>query len=425
VKYAFLSRALLQANLFLMALILVWFLFLPSRVVLMQYYLFTSPAFGMPGASTLLFFQLHGMRWLNFWLSRSFGTISVTLPVFMFWGTLLFLEYRALLRSRELFADAQAVLWAGDSALLDALHADKNRRAPTILERVLGIFSAHPSISRRIGAVRAPLTVVKPTALRFFFLGYLFSLATFMLSNIAVMISSLVPEYNKLNGDTDIPTVLRAILTFENVETSLLYIVMLLAFGSMYFVIVATLLRSCISIRLARRSTWEWLATTLLQLICAAAGVVVGSVFHPYSQAFQATLASHIMLGRPVGQIFFSPFRIDALINALSLSATLFGTAFLFWLYTGFVLKGTRSRPIRSFEWGLLMVFTVLLVYQAFGVAWFVWTYPELRSVSFYLPGLALCVVYLVITVIILRFISGKIVDWSSANAIPPWATAP
>src|SRR5262249_32418889 len=140
-------------------------------------------------------------------------------------------------------------------------------------------------------------------------------------------------------------------------------IAMLLIFGSMYFVIVATLLRSCISIRLAKRNTWEWLGTTLLQLVCAAAGVVVGSVFHPYSQAFQAHLASHIMLAQPVGQIFFSPFRIGALINALSLSTTLFVTAFLFWLYTGFVLKGSRSRPIRSFEWGLLMVFTVLFVY--------------------------------------------------------------
>jgi hypothetical protein len=229
----------------------------------MQYYLFTSPSFGMPGASTQLFFQLHGMRWLTFWLSRSFGTILVTLPVFMFWGILLFLEYRALLRSRELFADAQAAEWAGDRALLYALHADENRRPPTIRERVLEIFSAHPLISRRIEAVRAPLTVVKPTALRFLFLGYLFSLATFMLSNIAVMISSLVPEYNKLNGNTDIPTALRTILTFEKPGTSLLYIAMLLAFGSMYFAIVATLLRSCISIRFARRSTWEWLATTL------------------------------------------------------------------------------------------------------------------------------------------------------------------
>jgi hypothetical protein len=131
------------------------------------------------------------------------------------------------------------------------------------------------------------------------------------------------------------------------------------------------------------------------------------------------------MLGQPVGQIFFSPFRIDALINALSLSVTLFGIAFLFWLYAGFVLKGTRARPIRSFEWGLLMVFTVLLVYQAYGVAWFSWTYPELRSVSFYLSGLAFCVVYLVVTTAILRVITGKIVDWSSASAIPPWATAP
>jgi len=44
VKYAFLSRAMFQANVLLMLVVLVWLCFVPARVVLMNYYLFTAPA---------------------------------------------------------------------------------------------------------------------------------------------------------------------------------------------------------------------------------------------------------------------------------------------------------------------------------------------------------------------------------------------
>jgi Peptidase family M48 len=86
IKYAVMSRALLEANIFLMLLVLVWLCFLQARVVLMQYYLFNSPVTGLPGATPYLFFKLHGLHWAGFWLSRSLGTLVITIPVFVFWG---------------------------------------------------------------------------------------------------------------------------------------------------------------------------------------------------------------------------------------------------------------------------------------------------------------------------------------------------
>lgn len=90
------SRALLQANFLLMTIVLAWMLFRPARVVVMEYYLFTVPVPGLPGASPSLFFKLHATQWAWYWLDQVVGGFTLTAPVLLFWIALLFLEYRSL-----------------------------------------------------------------------------------------------------------------------------------------------------------------------------------------------------------------------------------------------------------------------------------------------------------------------------------------
>jgi hypothetical protein len=426
VKYAFLSRALLQANLFLMAIVAAWACFQPARTVMMQYFLFTKPAFGLAGASPELFFKLHGARWLHYWLNRSLGILTITLPVFAFWALLLFLEYRSLLRTRELLADAQAARWAGSRALLAALNADKAPPSPSLADKLFQIFSAHPLVSERIQAVRRPEYALNPTLLRFLFLGYLYSLVTFILSSIGVMISTLNQGYSDLTGNSDVFVLLRAVIAFDNPVTSLLYLANLVTYCSMFFIVLATLLRSCLARRIARQSTAQWCVVTLLQVVCFGIGDVLGSVFRPYGQALQSPLASKILLGQPLDpSLFLNTPNLDSILWSLIRCGILVATAILFWIEAGVFLRGSRSRPIRAIEWGLLMLFTFLFCFQLYGVLWYAWSYPQFNSVTTYAYAVLWSAVYLTPVVLMTRLISGRIAVQNRASISPPlWARA-
>jgi len=216
IKYAFISRSMLQANIFIMIVVVGWLCVQPLRVILGQSYLFQTPAFGQPGASAEMFFRLHGIRWLHFWFNRSMGSLAITLPVFAFWTILLFLEYRSLLRTREMLADARAARWIGDRVLLDTLALGRARGVPTLNERLYQMFSAHPLVSERIAAVQEPVSVLNPTLLRFLFLGYLYSLATFLTSNVDTMMSIMNGNYGKLKSNGNAMSVAVSALNLHN-----------------------------------------------------------------------------------------------------------------------------------------------------------------------------------------------------------------
>jgi hypothetical protein len=424
IKYAFISRSMLQANILIMIVVVGWLCVQPLRVVLGQYYLFQAPAFGLPGASAEMFFRLHGIRWLHFWFNRSIGSLALTVPVFAFWTILLFLEYRSLLRTREMLADARAARWMGDRVLLDTLTSGKAHAAPTLNERLYEMFSAHPLVSERIAAVQEPENVLNPTLLRFLFLGYLFSLTTFLTSNVDTMMSIILGNYGKLRSNGDAMSAAISALTFENPAASFVYISVVLAFAGSYFVIIATLLRSCLSRKLSGQSTLKWLPWTLLQIAAVAAGNIIGLGFHPYSQAGQLTLSNHVMLGQSLSGLFFSSVTVADVTSQLQLCCILLATAILFWIEADLILRGFRTRPIRSIEWGFLMIFTFLFIYQIAAVIWVLQQFPDFRNLRFYFSGLLFTATFLILMCVIVRHLRGSFRKNRSTSEPPPWLLA-
>lgn len=407
VKYAFISRSLLQANLVLMGIVILWLLIHPARVVLMQYDLFTSPM-GVPGATPKLFLSMHGLRWARYWSDQATGALVITIPVFAFWTLLLFLEYRSLLRTREILADARAARWVGEDALMEALSGRKPPPAPSLRDRLYEMFSAHPLVSRRMNATLRPQEVLDPSFLRFLFLGYVFCLANYLISNVADVLAILSPVYRDLIKQGDGMRAALSVLLFEQPIASIIYLVVLFAFSTSYMIIVATLLRSGLTQKIAGRPHWKWFLTTVIQISLVAAGNVAGDAFHPYGQTAQLQLASNVMLGQSVGKLFFNPIDMQDILNQAQMCGILFGTATLFWLEAGFILRGSRSKAIKAWQWGTLMVFTFLSVFQPAAILWSIRNYPDFANPMFFIMGTVQTFLYLAITLTIARIMRGR-----------------
>lgn len=424
VKYVVMSRALLNANIFLMAVVLLWMCIVPARVVLMQYYLFTAPAFGLPGASPELFFKLHGWRWAMFWFDRSLGGLMLTAPVFFFWAALLFLEYRSLLRTRELLADAQSATTAGEPNLLSTLTGGRKVDPPSFRARLYELLSPHPLVSERISVAIRPEDALRPGLLRFLFLGYLWSLTTWLDSNIDIAIAILNASYGNARDNQDVVTTVVAVMRFENTPVSLLYLSMFAVVCTSYFLIVITYLRSCISERLKGTNTLRWCAIAVAQTLCMGAGAIIGTAVHPYSQASQASLSSDVMLGKALSGLMFHPVGMSNVVQQLAPCAIFFATACLFWIATGWILNGKRKRKVRAFEWILFALSTFMSVYQSYAVIWMGWQFPNIRSPAYYASGFVSSAVLLTLALVMIVIIRGGFAANQERTHRPRWLLA-
>jgi len=405
VKYVVMSRSLLNANIFLMAVVLLWMCFVPVRVVLAQYYLFMSPALGMPGASTELFFRLHGWRWAMFWLDRSLGGLMMTAPVFLFWATLLFLEYRSLLRTRELLADAQSATAAGERNLVNTLTGGRKVTPPSLRDRFYELLSPHPLIAERVIVATRPEDALRPGLLRFLFLGYLWALVSWLASNIDTAIAILNTTYGNIRND--VLATLYLAMSFENLPLSLLYFTMFAVTFTSYFLIVITFLRSCICERLRGTGTLRWIVTGGAQILCIGVGALIGSAVHPYGQAIQASLSSDVMLGKKLTGLMFHPIGMSDLVQQVAPCAIFFVTAFMFWIMSRWLLNGNRKRRVRSFEWILLALFTFMFAYQSYSVVWLGWQFPNIRNATYYASGFGSSIVLLTLAILMILIIRG------------------
>ncbi len=419
VKYVVMSRALLNANMFLMAVVLFWMCVFPARVVLMQYYLFMSPVLGMPGASTELFFKLHGWRWAMFWFDRSLGGLLMTAPAFLFWAALLFLEYRSLLRTRELLADAQSAIAAGERNLLSTLAGGGKVAPPSFRDRLYELFSPHPLVAERMSVAVRPEAALRPGLLRFLFLGYLWALISWLASNIDIAIAILNTTYGNIRND--VLATLYLAVSFQNLPLSLLYFTMFAVVFTSYFLIVITFLRSCICERLIGTGALRWTLTAAAQALCIGVGALIGGAVHPYGQAIQASLSSDVLLGKRLSGLMFHPVGMSDVVQHAAPCAIFFATACMFWIVSGWLLNGNRKRRVRAFEWILLALFTFMFAYQSYSVVWIGSQFPNVRNASYYASGFGSSAVLLTLTVVMIVIIRGGFSANQERKNRPRW----
>jgi Zn-dependent protease with chaperone function len=150
-----------------------------------------------------------------FYEGEAFAFVT-TIPIVVFFSLIVFLEYRAFLRIREILADAQATLWVDGRIVEKALSF---RYKPNIYARFASycnVISAHPSQLRRIRAIREPHEAGCPTYLRLISLGYIFMLVPSLLLHAIDIVSHSFDIFTIYSNMTKIADPGFGILSFKS-----------------------------------------------------------------------------------------------------------------------------------------------------------------------------------------------------------------
>jgi hypothetical protein len=165
----------------------------------------------------------------------------------------------------------------------------------------------------------------------------------------------------------------------------------------------------------------RWCAITVAQTLCIGVGALIGSAVHPYSQASQASFSSDVMLGKTLSGLMFHPVGMSDVVQQVAPCVIFFATACLFWIATGWILNGKRTRKVRAFEWILLALFTFMFVYQSYAVIWMGWLFPNVRSPAYYASGVGSSAVLLTLAIVMIVIIRGGLAANQERTHRPRW----
>jgi hypothetical protein len=265
---------------------------------------------------------------------------------------------------------------------------------------VYELIGAHPLLSQRVDVVLRPYTVLQPSLLRFLFLGYLFCLASYLITSINTLMTILNPRYGELLAQGNAMQAMLSVFRFEQPIASAIYFLVLFAYLASIMTILATFLRSALTQKISGRTHLVWFLATLAQISIFAIGNILGDAFHPYSQSSQLQLAGKVMLGQAVDGLFFNRIRLSTILKEVVIWAMLLGTAILFWLEANFILAGSRSKIIKAWQWGALMIFSFLGILQISGALWAAYNFPEYaNSMGFIMAAVPTFVFFIIVLV--------------------------
>jgi Peptidase family M48 len=412
VVYAFLSRALVQANLLLISMVFVWILAQPLAKVISDY-LTWSYCPPMDPLCPLLssrhrfvdFLAVQGSRQLPYYKQTVLSGLIDAAPTAVFWVLLLFLEHRSLLRVREVLADAQAAKLVGPKLMEETLA--KGLSSSSVRELLCLPFSAHPSVAERVRLISCPAEVAVPTSFRFLLLGLVYSMA-----------SQLLSENN--NSIIDLNARFGTMFMLADPHDFKSWIVVAwdaLVFAILPFPILAALLRLNVSCVVSEASSSITLRRILTAVVVTSLGVIIGDAALPLIQ-FGLSL---LVAGRPIANsILVRLISVSRLSEVVQLAIVLLLVAALYWIQLRLIVRGARSTSIPAILWGIFMVATyyaVWIVVRAIDLAAGDWANGQYYLVA---AGICIAMYFSVMGLIIVRF-KGRVSPSASGKQLAPW----
>jgi hypothetical protein len=416
VVYAFLSRALVQANLVLMFLVIAWIAIQPLAFVINNYLAWAycppkdpiCPLFSGRNHFTDFLAVQWGRQLAYYKLALQTNLVS-TGPTAMFWVLLLFLEHRSLLRVREVLADAQAAKLVGPKAIEDTLANGLKVNGSPVWDSLLFPFSAHPRLAERVRLISCPTEVAMPTSSRFLFLGLVYSMA-----------SQLLSAYNNsiINLDARFGTMFTLAAPHDLSSWSTV-IWGAAIFAILPFPILAALLRLSMSSVVLGAPLSTSLLRILKAVVVVCLGVVLGDALLPYIEFGLSFLAS----GRPIStSILVQVTSVSRLLEVLQLAVALVLVACLYWAELRVIVRGTRSTSVPVLLWGVLMVATYYAVWIVFHAGYLAAAnWSSLNGAQYLLIVLIAITMYFAITTLVVRMMKGTLVLSQSEKHLAPW----
>jgi Zn-dependent protease with chaperone function len=277
------------------------------------------------------------------WLQNRFGFLVASLVNIVVWTAGLILQHRALLRSRELYADNIAARYVSAEALAQSLAApvDQDRRGASLR----GVFSNHPAPVWRHQAAFNPLLLLQPTlfaALNYGFLvAFLFEAA-----------NPLKPLLNKIAGiDPAQNLTLRDVIAAPG--TMVATAVLMLAVLPAIVALIGFVFRSAGWLYLSPQNRLEKFRILLGRVIALTVGAYIGATLNPLA----------------VVSFWYAPHRLLQSVNLIE--ATLFGAIYaggvgVFGLVILRLISSPRKKPPSRLIWTVLGLFFFVIVNIAF-----------------------------------------------------------
>jgi hypothetical protein len=415
VIYAFLSRALVQANLLLISMVFVWILAQPLAKIVSDYltWAYCPP---MDPLCPLLssrhrfvdFLVVQGSRQLPYYTQAVQNGLIDTAPTAIFWVLLLFLEHRSLLRVREVLADAQAAKLVGPEPMEETLA--KGLSSSSVWEALRLPFSAHPGVAERVRLISRPSEVALPTTFRFLLLGLVYSMA-----------SQLLSEHN--NSIVDLNARFGTMFMLADPHDLKSWIVVVwdaIVFAILPFPILAALLRLNVNGLVSEASLSVTLRRILTAVVVTSLGVIIGDAALPLIQ-FGLSL---LVAGRPIATSILGHVTSgNRLLEILQFAVVLLLVASLYWIQLRSIVRGTRSVSVPAILWGILIVATYYAVWIVVRASYLiVGDWPN--GLNFLLIAAICIALYSSITVLIIAKIKGHVPPSASGKGhVPPSAS--
>lgn len=285
--------------------------------------------------------------WARWFVLNLFNFCLIFVPHCLFWVLIAEVEYRSILRVREIYADNFSRALVGPHAISSTLSVAVDYESA---EPQLHFMRYHPSRRTRRRMILRPSLVGLPEFRHFFWLGFLTGagLSTFVAATTGIV--SEVPS-------SDVNVVLSRI-TEQQFRPALWLIIIML---------VTALPHMGASASMTIRYNWDLLnrsSNVFVRIfriglvgLCVGAGFAIGDSVNP--QAFRTQLLDTniaVMLS----------FDLYTVFAAVCLAAIWVTVSLVSWIPLYCIAHGNRTTPIRSIEW-LVLSFLLILILSGVG----------------------------------------------------------
>ncbi len=317
-------------------------------ILLARLYSLSSIIYNENSSSSVAMGFLFGIYvWSRWFILNLFNFCLVFVPHCLFWVLIAEVEYRSILRVREVYADGFSRALVGPDAISSTLSVAVDYEST---EPQLHFMRYHPSRRTRRRMILRPSLVGLPEFRHFFWLGFLTGAG---LSTFVVVTTGIVSEV----PSSDVNVVLSRI-TEEQFRPALWLLIIMLA---------TALPHMGASTSMTIRYNWDLLSrsnSVLVRLfriglvgLCVGAGFAIGDSINP--QAFRTQLLDTniaVMLR----------FDLYTVFAAVCLAAIWVAVSLVSWVPLYCIAHGNRTTRIRSIEW-LLLSFLLIIFLSGFG----------------------------------------------------------
>lgn len=354
---------------------------------------------------------LHGDSgaWINYNFYKSLGSLSMLLPGGLFWLAIILIEFLALLRLREVLADARAAFNGHQNQMLATLSAEK--QAPDWYPALL---LSHPNVKQRLAWCTDPIAMYRSSLWRFFAVGFFFAVSIYQTKTSLQMGVVLL-------GNPKCETLIQCA---SLIKTNTIFYMSTWFVFTLFSVTLAFLsLSLSLSLLIRQRGAVRLTFAIIFCTVAVSLGYAFGELMHPFDFNEQQRTASVILRGGFAFPNFYHAPQASMFNRLMIFAGSHLISVLIITLAVAVIVKGSRGKPISSFGWLALITTSILITNSILAIIGTL-LLPEAQAPppGYYAGIIGFFVLYLLVLMLLIwRFTRGI---QSCRNWRPEWLYA-